>query len=90
MNNRCAICGDPTDHPEFWGRVTCVGCGGRPVVFKASCDTCGWSTRIEDTERARGRAKQTTQREANTHETREALAGDGSDEHLTAVREVDG
>ena len=90
MNNRCGICGDATGHPEFWGRVTCVDCGGQPVVFKASCDTCGWSTRIEDTERARGRAKQAAQREANGHETRETIIGDGSDEHSTVVREVDG
>ena len=90
MNNTCAICGDATDHPEFWGRVTCVVCGGQPLVFEASCDTCDWSTRIEKTERTRGRAKQAAQREANSHEKRETIIGDGSDEHTTAVRELDG
>jgi predicted ATP-dependent serine protease len=89
MNNTCAICGESTDPPEFWGRVTCHDCGSQPVAFEASCDTCGWSTTVKDSERARGRAKQAAQREANTHETTETLSDRGPDDHSTAVREID-
>ena len=88
MNNTCAICGESTDHPEFWGRVTCYDCGSQPVVFQAGCDTCDWSTTVEDTERGRGRAKQAAQREANSHETTEALTDHGPADHSTTVWEV--
>jgi hypothetical protein len=91
MTEPCAICGDETYRPEYWGRTVCEDCFGRPVLFAASCTTCEWSTTAAAKAYNRGAARQAAQRAGNNHEKMKRLSDDGDIhyDHDTDVWEMD-
>ena len=68
--SQCAVCGEPTDNPEHWGRFLCSDCADLRVLFAAHCERggCRWSITEEGREYKRGQAKQAIQRGCNQHE----------------------